>query len=102
MASKGNTIESWEPVPWGSGPNANVSNAETMTSPEAQAARARSAEIMAALKKGEPGDADKLMGEKKHHDSLLPGMGKLKSRLMGGKKKEGGVVAKEKGDGVIR
>jgi hypothetical protein len=32
-----------------------------MTSLQAQAARAKSAEVMAALKKGEPGDADKLL-----------------------------------------
>jgi hypothetical protein len=61
MASKGNRIEAWEPSPWTTAPNANVANAETMTSLQAQAARARSAEVMAALKKGEPGDADKLM-----------------------------------------
>ncbi|OQO01816.1 hypothetical protein B0A48_12289 [Cryoendolithus antarcticus] len=86
MASKGNKIESWEANPWTPAPNANVANTETMTSPEAQAARARSAEIMAALKKGEPGEADKMMGQKKNHDSLLPGMGKLKDKLLGGKK----------------
>jgi hypothetical protein len=28
---------------------------------------------MAALKKGEPGDADKLMGRQENYDSLLPG-----------------------------
>jgi hypothetical protein len=32
-----------------------------MTSLQAQAARAKSAEVMAALKKGEPGDADTLL-----------------------------------------
>lgn len=52
-----------------------------MTSPEAQAARAKSAEIMAALKKGDEEEANRLMGPQKNHDSLLPGMGKLKAML---------------------
>ena len=85
MASKGNKIESWEANPWTYPPNANVTNAETMTSPEAQAARAKSAEIMAALKKGDEEEANRLMGPQKH-DSLIPGMAKLKDMLM--KKKE--------------
>lgn len=80
MASKGNTIESWDPNPFTPAPNANVANAETMTSPEAQAARAKSAEIMAALKKGDEDEAHRLMGPK-HHDSLIPGMAKLKAML---------------------
>jgi hypothetical protein len=61
MASKGNTLESWEPSPWTHAPNANVADQKAMTSLQAQAARAKSAEVMAALKKGEPGDADKLL-----------------------------------------
>lgn len=44
MASKGNKIESWEANPWTPAPNANVANEQTMTSPEAQAARAKSKE----------------------------------------------------------
>jgi hypothetical protein len=61
MASKGNTLESWEPSPWTPAPNANVADQKAMTSAQAQAARAKSAEVMAALKKGEPGDADRLL-----------------------------------------
>jgi hypothetical protein len=61
MASKGNTLESWEPSPWTAAPNANVADQKAMTSAQAQAARAKSAEVMAALKKGEPGDADRLL-----------------------------------------
>ena len=80
MASKGNKIESWEANPWTHPPNANVTNAETMTSPEAQAARAKSAEIMAALKKGDEEEVNRLMGPQKH-DSLIPGMAKLKAIL---------------------
>ncbi|KAM0705164.1 hypothetical protein Q7P35_007951 [Cladosporium inversicolor] len=91
MASKGNKIESWEANPWTHPPNANVTNAETMTSPEAQAARAKSAEIMAALKKGDEEEANRLMGPQKH-DSLIPGMAKLKGLLT--KKKDEGAVKK--------
>ena len=82
MAEKGNTIQSWEPNPWSPAPNATVANANTMTSPEAQAARAKAAEIMAALKKGDEDEANRLMTPKKHQDSLIPGMGKLKAKIM--------------------
>lgn len=110
MASKGNTIEGWEPSPWTHAPNANVANEKTMTSAQAQAARAKSAEVMAALKKGEPGDADKLLvcfcrscvlytlaglctdycfvdqgPSRQKNDSLIPGMGRLKDRILNGK-----------------
>lgn len=44
--------------------------------------------VMAALKKGDQGEADKLMGPAQNHDSLLPGMGKLKAMILG-KKKDG-------------
>ena len=82
MASKGNKIEGWEANPWTPAPNANVTNANTMTSPEAQAARAKSAEIMAALKKGDADEAGRLMTPKKEQDSLFPGIGKLKAKIM--------------------
>ena len=88
MASKGNQIESWEVNPATHPPNANVTNAETMTSPEAQAARAKSAEIMAALKKGDEEEANRLMGPQRNHDSLIPGMAKLKAMITS-KKDEG-------------
>jgi hypothetical protein len=88
MASKGNKIESWEVNPATHPPNANVTNAKTMTSPEAQAARAKSAEIMAALKKGDEEEANRLMGPQKNHDSLIPGMAKLKAMITS-KKDEG-------------
>ena len=88
MASRGNKIESWEVNPATHPPNANVTNAETMTSPEAQAARAKSAEIMAALKKGDEEEANRLMGPQKNHDSLIPGMAKLKAMITS-KKDEG-------------
>jgi hypothetical protein len=73
MASPGNKIEGWNPNPWTHAPNANAANEQTMTSQAAQDARAKSQAVMAALKKGEPGDADKLMGRQENYDSLLPG-----------------------------
>ena len=97
MASKGNRIEAWEANPWTAPPNANVANADTMTSPQAQAARAKSAEVMAALKKGDEGEADRLMGVKQGNDSLFPGMGRLKDRIFGGKKEEEGAEGKSAG-----
>lgn len=87
-----NTLERMETTPWSNPTNANVADAQKMTSPEAEAARARSEEIMAALRKGDKGEADKLMGENQNHDSLLPGMAKLKGMLLGGKKKEEKVI----------
>ena len=67
-----------------------------MPSSNAQDARNRTAEIMAALKKGEPGDADKLMGdsESKGSSGILP-IKFFKGKLSRDKKEK-------KGDGVIR
>lgn len=80
-------MEGSEPTPWSAPLNSDINNEQAMTSPEAQAARAKSAEVMAALKKGDQGEADRLMGPREHHDSLIPGMGKLKEKLLGKKKK---------------
>ncbi|KAH0264000.1 cytochrome P450, partial [Aureobasidium melanogenum] len=91
MAHRGNDISAWDPTPFTHAPNANVSNAQTMTSPEAVAAREKAAAVMAALKKGEQGDADRLMGKQEKYDSLLPGMAKLKNKFLGGKKDTNGV-----------
>lgn len=92
MASRGsgsnNKISEWEPNAFTSPANANVADAEAMTSPAAQAARAKSAEVMAALKKGDQGEADRVMGKKEHYDSLLPGMGRLKTMFLGKKKED--------------
>ena len=60
MASQGNNLDSWEPSPWSAAQPANADQKD-LAPAQAQAARAKSAEIMAALKKGEPGDADKLL-----------------------------------------
>lgn len=50
----------------------NVTDRNSMPSDKAEAARQRSEEIMAALKKGEKGDADALMGKS---ESAGRGMG---------------------------
>lgn len=82
------TLEGMETTPYSNPTNANVADAHKMTSPEAEAARAKSAEIMVVLQKGDKGEADRLMGENQNHDSLLPGMAKLKGMLLGKKKEE--------------
>ncbi|KAI5248460.1 hypothetical protein E4T43_01197 [Aureobasidium subglaciale] len=88
MASPGNKIEGWNPNPFTHAPNANVSNTSTMTSPQAQAAREKSAAVMAALKKGEKGDADRLMGRQENYDSLVPGIAALKKKFLGKKEQK--------------
>lgn len=87
-SATGNSVSGSETTPWSAPPNADVSNEQTMTSTEAQAARAKAAEVMAALKKGDQGEADKLMGKQEKQDSLIPGMGKLKEMLLGKKKEK--------------
>lgn len=73
MAHRGNDISAWDPNPYTHAPNANVQNTTTMTSPQAEAARAKSQAVMAALKKGDAGEADRLMGKQENYDSLVPG-----------------------------
>jgi hypothetical protein len=67
MASQGNNLDYWEPSPWSAAQTANADQKD-LAPAQAQAARAKSAEIMAALKKGEPGDADKLLVSSALHD----------------------------------
>ncbi|TIA35134.1 hypothetical protein D6C78_06359 [Aureobasidium pullulans] len=73
MASNGNRIEAWDPNPFTAPPNANVSNSQTMTSPQAQAARAKSEKVMEALRNGNTEEANRLMGKQENYDSLVPG-----------------------------
>ncbi|THY22462.1 hypothetical protein D6D00_06871 [Aureobasidium pullulans] len=73
MASNGNRIEAWDPNPFTAPPNANVSNSQTMTSPQAQAARAKSEKVMEALRNGDTEEANRLMGKQENYDSLVPG-----------------------------
>ncbi|THZ16640.1 hypothetical protein D6C91_06267 [Aureobasidium pullulans] len=73
MASNGNRIEAWDPNPFTAPPNANVSNSQTMTSPQAQAARAKSEKVMEALRNGDTEEANRLIGKQENYDSLVPG-----------------------------
>lgn len=52
-----------------------------MTSDNAQAARDKSAEIMAALKEGDVDRANALMGKSEAQGQFLPGMGWLKKKI---------------------
>ncbi|KAI4737883.1 hypothetical protein E4T50_11651 [Aureobasidium sp. EXF-12298] len=88
MAHRGNDISAWDPNPFTHAPNANVQNTQTMTSPQAEAARAKSQAVMAALKRGDPGEADRLMGKQETYDSLVPGIAKLKNKFLGNKDKD--------------
>ena len=54
---------SWNDSPYAFAPNTNTLDEQSMPSDQAAAARAKSAQVMAALKSGEPGAADKLMGD---------------------------------------
>ena len=52
---------SWNTSGFAFAPNTNVLDPNSMPSDKAEAARRKAAEVMAALKKGEPGDADYIM-----------------------------------------
>lgn len=57
-----------------------------MPSDSAARARAKSADIMAALKNGQPGDADKAMGKNQSESGRLVPLAWAKRKLSGGKK----------------
>lgn len=78
----------------------NVMDKESMTSDRAEAARHKAAEVMAALKKGEPGDADKLMGKAEPKTRVVP-LGWL-GKKFGGKEQKEKKGKKTESDGVIR
>jgi hypothetical protein len=73
---------------------------ERMPSENAENARRKAAEVMASLKKGEPGDADKIMGDRKQSKSggeeQKSSKGFLQKLGLGGKK------SAAPDDGVIR
>jgi hypothetical protein len=92
-----------------SAPNIDATNG---SSPQAEAARQRAAEVMAALKNGAPGEADALMKPKtvpgpteEVHGSLKPKGGSRRehggflARLLGTKKLKGEKLGE---DGVVR
>jgi len=73
--------------------NTNAMDPVGMNSEKAEAARQKSAEVMAALKEGKPGEADEIMG--KPDDSKGPSVidrVKRKIGVGGDKKEEGDVV----------
>ncbi|KAK4545737.1 hypothetical protein LTR36_002691 [Oleoguttula mirabilis] len=65
---------SWNTSGFAFAPNTNAMDANTMPSDKAAAARMKAAEVMAALKKGEQGDADAIMGkqQQKGTQGILP------------------------------
>ncbi|KAK0948341.1 hypothetical protein LTR48_000439 [Friedmanniomyces endolithicus] len=75
--------------------NTNAMDPVGMNSEKAEAARQKSAEVMAALKEGKPGEADEIMG--KPDDSKGPSViDRVKRKIgVGGDKKEEGDVPTE-------
>lgn len=76
-------------------PGYDVMNRDTMTSPQAGAARQRSAEIMNALRNGNEGDADAMMkrstaDKSDRSTSKVPGKGSLIAKLFSNKRGEKG------------
>ncbi|KAF7187137.1 hypothetical protein HII31_11518 [Pseudocercospora fuligena] len=84
------TNSSWNSSGFSFSPNTDTMNRETMPSERAEAARQKSAEVMAALKSGEPGAADRLMGPQRESGSkgIVP-MQWVKSKFGGKKKMQG-------------
>ncbi|EME84291.1 uncharacterized protein MYCFIDRAFT_173310 [Pseudocercospora fijiensis CIRAD86] len=82
------TSSSWNSSGFYFSANTNTMDRESMPSEKAEAARLRSAEVMAALKSGEPGAADRMMGGQKESGSkgIVP-LQWVKSKF-GGKKKK--------------
>ncbi|KAK5117717.1 hypothetical protein LTR62_005141 [Meristemomyces frigidus] len=79
--------------------NTGVMDREKMTSPQAEAARLRSAEVMEALRSGEPGAADHMMVKPPKYSEKAT-EGKEEKKGLGGwfKEKVGG---KGKGEGDV-
>ena len=88
---------SWNTSGFAFAPNTNVMDESTMPSDRAAAARRKAAEVMAALKKGEPGDADLLMGDQQQKG----GQGVVPLRWLGRKLSGQGKDRGEKGS-VVR
>lgn len=72
---------SWNTSGFASAPNSNTMDASRMPSKEAQAAREKTAAIMAALKAGDGARADALMGKDQTSGKVMPGAGWLKRKL---------------------
>ncbi|CAK3814197.1 Hypothetical predicted protein [Lecanosticta acicola] len=87
----------WHANGYGSPPNSTIMNKDSMPSDKAEAARQKSAAVMEALRNGDQGAADRLMGKneaRKGHASGPGPMKWLKGKFAG--KDKGG---KEVGDG---
>ncbi|KAK4496392.1 hypothetical protein PRZ48_012372 [Zasmidium cellare] len=78
MSTKNNpggpgTSSSWNTAGPGFAPNTNTLDRASMPSSQAEAARQKSAAVMEALKNGDKGEADRLMGkEHKPQGQLVP------------------------------
>ncbi|GIZ44189.1 hypothetical protein CKM354_000739300 [Cercospora kikuchii] len=101
MASGGS---SWNDSGFAFAPNTNTLDAQAMPSDQAAAARVKAAEVMAALKSGEPGAADKLMGdnEGKSSGGNLTGLTGPNGFFQKLRKKKAEKESKRASDGVVR
>jgi len=77
---------------FGFAPNTNTMDPSTMPSDQAAAARMKAAEVMAKLRSGEPGAADRAMGDRegKGATGLMPIPSWLRKKAKGVKKGEQG------------
>ncbi|EME44719.1 hypothetical protein DOTSEDRAFT_72245 [Dothistroma septosporum NZE10] len=96
---------SWNAAPFAFAPNTNTMDPTTMPSAQAEAARQKSAAVMAALKRGDEAEANRLMGKENNTQGQLVPPRPLKwimRKLTGGKKQEGNGVelGKEGGDSL--
>ncbi|KAK0820454.1 hypothetical protein LTR75_001617 [Friedmanniomyces endolithicus] len=74
--------------------NTNAMDPVGMNSEKAEAARQKSAEVMAALKEGKPGEADATMGKRDDMDKGPSVIDRMKKKIgVGGEKKGEGDVA---------
>ena len=68
--------------------NTNAMDPVGMNSEKAEAARQKSAEVMAALKEGKPGEADAIMGKRDDMDKGPSVIDRMKKKIgVGGEKK---------------
>lgn len=86
------TQSPWDTSGFAFSPNTNTLDRESMPSDKAEAARLKSAAVMAALKSGKPGEADRLMGENnvKQGQLVPPGPLKWLHRKFSGRKDDKG------------
>lgn len=97
------TSSPWNDSGFAFPPSTNTMDRNTMPSDTAEAARQKSAQVMAALRDGKPGDADKAMGdaESKGTKGVFP-LRHFMGKLSGSGKKQEKKESVAGGDGVIR